>query len=502
MIYNAKKRVAEIEQSMDLKRRYVDLAIRFVAYKKSDLLNKPCPTGRTSKVYGGRWDLWSGKYVDEKPELIFDCTCSEAQLDLIEHESPRIEAYGGRGSGKSEGGVLRTIRYMLDRPGEDGQVVSPIHKQSTIVWYKFLDRLPMRFFHNNGSGSIKRYEGTMQFANGFRLRFMSSDNPESLRSWGGSIAFIDEGQDVTDHAINIVWPSLRNTDKPRMWSCGTPKPGEYYARYKSLQKMKEAKLFNFSSYSNPFISHFTFDLAKSQMDDRLYRQEVLAEWVFDDEGKVYDQFRREVHCKRYPLAPGSLVRDISLRDFTGEYIKRKTGHKRDFLIGVDYNFDTPNIAVVYKILNNQQWWAIDMLVEKGNAGHLATALKQKGYANGLVIDDASGEYSPKGKSSSRLMREAGFTVAHTSKNPKIWDRINAVNVMFAPSDGGDPKLFIDPMRCELLAQAFADQTWDGGKPDKKSGLDHYVDAAGYPISFYCPAAFIKSVDYRGHGSIG
>ena len=141
------------------------------------------PTGRRSPIYGGRYDTWEQRLVGPAdPASVLVLPASEKQFALATSNSPRIEGNGGRGSGKSEGGVLRLLRFVCERPNEAGQVVSPVFDLTSVLWAKLLSQIPSTWLLPGRLG-MRRSERRLCFANGANVRFRSADNPDSLRSW-------------------------------------------------------------------------------------------------------------------------------------------------------------------------------------------------------------------------------------------------------------------------------------------------------------------------------
>jgi phage terminase large subunit len=435
--------------------------------------------------------LWTAKYTSEA-QSVLTLPTSKKQFELILDKSSRTEGSGGRGSGKSEGGILKAIKKMLEEPGTSGEVVSPVFKLTKITWHKLFAIIPFSWLLS-GSMGIRRSDRELTFVNGSEVRFMSADNPDSLRSWGGHWAFVDEEQDVSTEAIDIIWPSLRLSSKPQLWSVGTPKKGDYLERHKQLLQDDNSTKITFDSYSNPFVSHKVFELAQKQMDEKRYRQEILADWtsvMTEDLPLIFPSFDKEQHTINWPIVIG--------KDITRDVTRQRTGFARDWIAGVDYNWDWPNVCCLSKVYYPDKWVAVHCISSKGHAGHLGQALKQKGFKpeSVLVIDDASGQYN-RGKnsrnSSSRLMRAEGFTVVHPTKNPSIIDSVNAILAKMTPVDA-DPTMFCVTPNCTELVDSFEQIMWDksGVKFDKTTGVDHWIDAFKYPLSYFYPAAKIPS----------
>jgi len=55
-------------------------------------------------------------------------------------------------------------------------------------------------------------------------------------------------------------------------------------------------------------------------------------------------------------------------------------------------------------------------------------------------------------------------------------------------------LYINAIKCKTIAESFEQLAYDNnGEPDKRSGLDHAIDAATYPIAYEMP--IVKPVAY-------
>jgi len=81
-----------------------------------------------------------------------------------------------------------------------------------------------------------------------------------------------------------------------------------------------------------------------------------------------------------------------------------------------------------------------------------------------------------------LLKSEGFAVKHNPSNPKVKDRVLAMNAGFEHG-----RLFINAAKCPVLTRCLEQQAYDkNGEPDKTSGLDHSNDAAGYLVAFEMP----------------
>lgn len=101
-----------------------------------------------------------------------------------------------------------------------------------------------------------------------------------------------------------------------------------------------------------------------------------------------------------------------------------------------------------------------------------------------VYPDASGG-SRKSQNASEtdvaLLKQAGFIVSAPAANPPVKDRVNSMNAMFLNAKGAR-RYLVNASTCPTYADALEQQAWSAnGEPDKTTGHDHPVDAAGYFI---------------------
>ena len=251
------------KQQLNEKNRLIDIAVKFEVFERKH--SRPVSTGEFSQTYGGKWDVWTAQYVDYADEKnILVLPCSAKQLEGIESDLPKVEQAGGRGAGKSEGGILKVLKFIADRPDDDGRILSPSFPLVSVVRTKLLEQLytsPVSWI-----ASIKKQDKEIWFKNGVRIKFASSTDPNSLRSDGFGWTFVDEAQDVSTEAIDVSWFCLRESSDPRLWMSLTAAPGEAYKRHIEYEEDPDAATLVFDSYSNPFISKRVFDLAKKRMD--------------------------------------------------------------------------------------------------------------------------------------------------------------------------------------------------------------------------------------------
>jgi len=463
-------------------------------------------TGEVSPVYGGRWDTEAFCHVPDPEDLqVLRLPCSEPQLRAILTDKPKAELSGGRGGGKSEGGALRCLRYIAERPYENGRVISPTMDLVEVVRSKLISMIPSHWLLPGKEGVRLGPQPLLRFVHGVVVQFRSTNNPDSLRSWGGGWTHVDEAQDVSTYALDVAWPCLRETPEPRLWMTLTPKPGEPFDRHKVyIESQEVCECIAFSSYTNPFVSPKVHEISQQDggMSKRTYKIEVEADWdtvaeiASEEELKpVFPSFNRAVHKWR----PSGT--DFGA-DITNRLIAKsgKVGQMARFswkyIAGVDPNKSVPNYCTIWKVYRGisggaPRWVAWDIIWSKGHCGHLARVLKDNGYhpRETLIIPDFSARYNKLGmlKAAMQLMREEGYYVVNRPKNPKRKNSIEDVESKLDPAKG-PPLMFFRLPQCDVLADNLESVVWDKmGNGFDKSVRPDPVDSARYPVSFFSPA---------------
>ena len=480
-------------------------------------------TGKHSRVYGGRWDTWKQRQSGPAESILY-VPCSSEQFEFVEADGEIIEGAGGRGSGKSEGGVLKACRNICERPLERGRIVVPGPVQQREMWGKLLDFFVETGWIRPGLRGVKESKGELHFIHGVVLQLISAHKPHRLRSWGGGWAMVDEGQDVTTEAVDILIPSLRLAGDlgPQIFFQLTPKLGDCWERHKAwAEEIEEARQRGaepaavqivFNSYSNCFIDHRAFNMSKRRTAKAVAEVEIDASWeriaeqaeALQDK-PVFGVFDRDVHT----AALGTHYRlegwHHSVADITNKVATSKLrgvrGYNWQFIAGIDPNGAVPNYCTIYKVFEPAEpgfpnrWVAVDFIAAKGHCGHLGQRLKERGYKarEVLIVPDFSSRYNKLNnpKSSSALLRGEGFYVVHGPKNPYVRHSIEDWLAKLDPVEG-EPSWFAAMPQCAHLVENIETVLWnkDGDGFDKSIRPDP-VDSARYPISYFEPAMRFK-----------
>jgi hypothetical protein len=245
--------------------------------------------------------------------------------------------------------------------------------------------------------------------------------------------------------------------------------GETYRDKKGRLKTNTWKSWQFPTITSPFIPKSEIEAARTDMDEKSFKQEFEASFE-TMAGRVYYAFDRKVHVGDYQFNP-----------------------KLPIWVGQDFNID-PMSSVVMQPQPNGEVWIVDEIVLRGsNTQETANELARKYFRwmKQLTIypDPAGAQRSTKGRGESDIdiLKDAGFKwVKFKRKHPKIADRVNAVNRMWRAADG-TIKMRINTT-CKHTIAGFEQTIYKPGsrEVDKTQGLEHPTDATGYCIDIEFP----------------
>lgn len=350
--------------------------------------------------------------------------------------------------------------------------VAPSYRMAKqIMWPDLVEAIPRSW--------VRKYNETIltiTLVNGSRIELKGADNPDTLRGVGIHYLVMDEVQDISPDAWKkVLRPTLASTGGHALF-IGTPKAYNVLHELWSIGQRENALAWaswQFPTITSPFIPAEEIEAARSDMDEKSFNQEFNASFETMS-GRVYYPFDRKVHVK--PLAFDPTL---------------------PLWIGQDFNID-PMSSVVFQRQKNGDLWAVDEIcLPNSNTQELCDDLERRywRFLDQIVIyPDPAGAYRghQRGESDLDIFRERGFKKQkYRRKHPPVADRVNSVNRMLRAADGSI-RLYIDP-RCKKLIEAFEQTLYvpNSREVDKKQGVEHAADAAGYCIEFEYPLRKIE-----------
>jgi hypothetical protein len=374
----------------------------------------------------------------------------------------------GYGAGKSQAAAIRIALLAMQYQGMNFGFVEPTFDLVRLIaWPRFASL----FDDWEVPYELNKSESVMRLGNGSQIIFRSADNPERMVGFEIADGVIDEADTLKAQHASEVWTKMlgrcrqkKPDGKPNtLGAVSTPEGfGWMYETFgKELKPGYE--LIRAPSSSNPYLPDGYLDQLRATYSSAQLQAYLDGEFVNLSTGSVYPDFDRALN-----------LTDETVRE--GEPLH----------VGMDFN--VMNGAAVVFVLRGGNPVAVDEVTKTLDTPQMISVLKRKFAGHAVyVYPDASGSGRRSNDASATdlaLLRQAGFTVLVNSTNPAVKDRVLSVNAMIRLR-----KLLVNPDRCPSLVESFEKQGYDkNGEPDKSTGLDHIVDAAGYFIAYKFPVA--------------
>jgi hypothetical protein len=236
----------------------------------------------------------------------------------------------------------------------------------------------------------------------------------------------------------------------------------------------------YSWYSADVLSAEEIAAVRREMDERTYRQEYEGSFE-GEEGRAY-----------YAFGAHNIVPDAP--------VKRGYVH-----VGMDFNVD-PMTAVICEVEGNSVLQYDEAFLRHSNTYEMAEYLKrEKGIDPSCctIYPDSTGQAESSNATASdlKILRNAGFKVKARPTNPRVRDRLAAVNSLCRATDGSVRyrvmrrcvKTINDLNRVQCLADGRLD------KEQRDRLLTHISDGLGYLIAFLFPIKreYIRSSPIEG-----
>jgi phage terminase large subunit len=401
------------------------------------------------------------------------------QANFIEDTTTRnLALVGGYGAGKTKALAYKLITLALHNPGYEGALLSPTYGMAIKVAVPTLEEClresGIRFDFSKSSMvfDLKILGKTT------RIHTLAAENYK--RSAGLNLAFfgVDEADliqaDIARAAWQMLSSRLRRGQVFQGVAVSTPEGYGFLWQYfvdevrQKPELVTSRRLINAKTRDNPFLPKEYIEELEAQYPPHLIKAYLEGEFVNLVGTTVY-------YC--YDVAHS--VTTKTLADFPNHALH----------VGIDFNVG--KMPGIISVVDNQMAYAVDEVYGARNTEELIQQLKRR-YPGRFIIcyPDATGKAMKSSATYSdiALLQQAGFEVKARSSNPRVADRVAAVNLRLKDL-GGFRRAFVNPAKCPKLAEALIRQAYDkSGEPDKSNGFDHPVDAWGYFIHFNWPAA--------------
>ena len=220
------------------------------------------------------------------------------QAEFIDSDALRVMIRAGRQSGKTTGLAVEAVKAFL--AGRRVLYAVPVQEQVEKFWFEvkraLAEPIAAGVFYKNETMHIVELGGTEQ-----RIRAKTAWNADTLRGDYADFLILDEFQAMDEDAWRLVGAPMLLRHRGKAVFIYTPPSALSRSVSKARDPMHAAKLykkaeadttgrwatFHFTSHDNPYLDTTALKEITLDMDDRAYRQEIMAEDVFETPGALW-----------------------------------------------------------------------------------------------------------------------------------------------------------------------------------------------------------------------
>jgi len=383
----------------------------------------------------------------------------------------KYRAYvGGFGSGKTFVGCLDLLIFASKNPRTVQGYFGPTYPAIRDIFFPTFEEaanlMGFRVETRESNKEVHIYRGRNYYGT---VICRSMDNPASIVGFKIARALVDEIDTLPKDKANSAWNKI--VARLRLVIPGvengigvTTTPEGFLFVYSKFKEdpTPSYSMVQASTYENAdYLPPDYIDTLIETYPKELIEAYLRGNFVNLKAGTVYTSYNRNKHESTETPQQGERLH-----------------------VGVDFNVNKMAACVFAERPNG--WHCVDEIHSGLDTPYVIKTLGERYPTNKVIIyPDASGKNtSSKGASVSdiNMFKMAGFLVKANDSNPRVKDRVNAVQKQFETG-----RLYINTKRCPETVKCIEQQAYDAnGEPDKKSGLDHQADSFGYPIAFVFP----------------
>lgn len=381
------------------------------------------------------------------------------QAEFIESKAPFTAIVGGYGSGKTEGGLIKLLTYLI-RNRVDVAYYLPTYNLVEDIALKKLPQIFEKFdgFFNKGIDLRKKpYNFKTQYGD---IMLRSMDNPDLIAGYEVGYSVIDEIDRMSLRKAEESFNSINARNRSAMlydtnsvdFVC-TPEGYSFLYNFFVKNGTENRVLIKAKTTDNPYLPKDYVQRLTESYDEQRLKAYLNGDFVNFNNLNVYPLFDRNIHVQKF-----------------NQPIYKK-------FVGLDFNIGKMS-AVVGTEIND----IIHIFKEYTDFHDTESIIKQltDDYGNCFIFPDASGNNrNTSGNTDFEVIWRYNHEVIYNRSNPLVKDRVNSVNKRLR-----EGKILIDPS-CKKLIIALEQQVLlENGQPDKSSGHDHILDALGYMVYGY------------------
>lgn len=392
------------------------------------------------------------------------------QFDFVTAPDQFPAFVAGFGSGKTHAAIARALAMKLSYPRQDVAYYLPTYDLVRRIGFprfcEQLEQMRLRFKTNKADNVIEVQDaGT--------IIFRTLDTPERIIGYEVADSIADELDTLKEDDARDAWNKIisRNRQKKPDGSLNTvavaTTPEGFRFVYDRWQRnpadgyriIRASTMSNAANLPDGYIESL-----RSSYPSNLLAAYLDGEFVNLVAGSVYPEFDRKANATAETIHPGEALH-----------------------IGMDFNVG--KMSAVIHVLRGDMPHAVAERTRVLDTPAMVALIKRDYPGHPIMVyPDASGASRKSNNASESdlaILRAAGFSVRVNAANPRVKDRVLAVNAMIHKD--GSRRYRVNPDTCPELVESLEKQAYDkNGEPDKAGGLDHVIDAAGYFIAYRYP----------------
>ena len=397
---------------------------------------------------------------------------SEIQQTISDDASRFKVCVMGRRAGKTFLSMHEIAKHARF-PGSKVFYVAPTYKMCRqIIW----DDLKEKFIRARWAKKINESNLEITLVNGSKIYLRSADNPDNLRGVSMDYLVMDEAAMIDQKMwTEVCRPALSDREGDALFLTTPKGKGSWiYELWQGAHSAENYSAFQYSTLAGGNVSVEEIEAARSELDDKSFRQEYEASFE-SYAGSIYYNWDSSKHIRK----------------------QDKELNKNEILhVAMDFNV-SPLVAAICRVNGNEISVIDEISMEGSNTFEMAEELLNRYPSTRMwVYPDASGQARKTSSNTSdhHILRNAGFVLKVKNINPPVKDRIASVNASLKTVDGS-VKLTVDP-KCKNLIKCISSQVYKEGTqiPDKSGNLDHMNDAIGYLVNWINPIRRVQDPD--------
>ena len=389
-----------------------------------------------------------------------DIYLTKERKEILSHPARFKVITAGRRFGKSVLGLAFLLKGQMLQ-GENRWYISPTYRQGKITVWPTLKQIMRRRGWKINETELRCTQS------GVTIAIKGSDSSDSLRGAELSRCVLDEYAYQKPGVFEeVIYPMLTTTQGKALL-IGTPdgfSNNNFYDYFiRGQGKDKDWKSWQYKTVDGGFVSEEELELAKSNLDEKAYRQEFMASfetaanraaWAFDREDNV------------------------KVADELSTYK----------VIGIDFNVDYMSAVLACVYGDGTIHYYDEIRQQNSNTEMLCREMKEKWTGVKEIYPDPAGSArsTTSHRSDHQIIKDNGYVVYAKKNHPSHRDRLNALNRKLKDATG-QVRMTVDP-KCKYLIKDLEQVQRDRNGGIDKSNIDltHSLDAATYLIEYKWP----------------